>query len=215
MADIQVNITSQSEVAAAESLAQFARKQRIHAHLAQSRRARQSSRFDDKSAAAQARIQRRLAAQRKDTVAIQTGSLEIDRLAEADRKARPEATDAQRTIPEAEEDPTSVQPWPDSLAQLRKLRWGDSPSAAPSPEATAEATIARRGVGIQSPAAAFPGPQQGEIARLQAKAKAETQRADLVTALLEDVLNASTARIVKHQARLEAMQAQINALHGR
>ena len=72
----------------------LARKQRILDHLELSRRARQSSHIDDKSAAAQARIQRRLAARRRDIAATQALGLEAARLAEADRGTRPAAGDA-------------------------------------------------------------------------------------------------------------------------
>ena len=101
------------------------------------------------------------------------------------------------------------------MAELREANLRRSRFTAPAPEAAVQIAAARRNVSIQPPTSTFASPAQNEIARLQAKAKAETERAEFVTALLENVLSASTARILKHQARLEAIQAQINALQGR
>jgi hypothetical protein len=56
---------------------------------------------------------------------------------------------------------------------------------------------------------------QSEFARLQTKAQAEKERADFVAALLENVLSSLTSSLIKHQAKITAMQAQINALQGR
>jgi len=195
----------------------LARKQRILDHLELSRRARQSSHIDDKTAAAQARIQRRLAARRRDIAATQALGLEAARLAEADRGTRPAAGDAQRILQgsEASGEPASAQDWRDSMAELRQANLRGSRFTAPDPEATVQIAAVRRNIGTQPPAATFASPEQNDLARLQAKAKAEKQRAEFLTALLEDVLSASTARIIKHQARLEAIQAQINALQGR
>jgi len=213
MADFEVKITPRSGLAAvkalAESLDQLARKQRILEHLAHSRRARLSSNFDDRSAATQARILRRLVARRQDAIVNQTqGPL-------AEPKAKLAAAGSQEIPPEPQlaDEPTAVQEWRDLLARLGRLNSGDAPFAGQAPESTTPA--ARRSIRIQNQAPTIRGPEQNEIARLQARANAETQRADLVVALLEDVLSASTARILKHQARLEAMQAQINALQGR
>lgn len=194
-----------------------ARKRRILGHLAQSRRARESSRFDDKAAAAQARIQRRLSAQRQEVARIQASGLEAAHMDEADVNARIGSADAQGILrrSEATEDANSVQALRDSMARLRKLDRSGSRFIAPVPDAAAQAAAGPRRVGVQEPATAFTNPEQGEIARLQVMAKSEKERADFVAALLQDVLSASTARIMKHQARLEAMQAQINSLQGR
>jgi hypothetical protein len=116
-------------------------------------------------------------------------------------------------MPEAA-DPSSAQAWRESLARLQDLNWSDAAFAGQVPELAAQAA-ARGGVRIPNPAATVRSPEQNEISRLQARASAETQRADLVVALLENVLSASTARIIQHQARLETLQAQINALQGR
>ncbi len=190
---------------------------RILDHLAQSRRARQSSNFDDKAAAAQARIQRRLAAQRQESTVNQAHGIEAARFAEADREANQAAADAQEALagPKATGIPASAQEWLDSVAQLMELRWGGSRFTAQAHEAAVEAPISRRNANFQGPAAAFTGPDQREIARLEARAKAEKQRADFVAILLENVLSSSTASLIKHQSKLEAMQAQINALQGR
>ncbi|HEU0011157.1 MAG TPA: hypothetical protein VFT34_15170 [Verrucomicrobiae bacterium] len=221
MADIQVHSTSQDVLAADTAtrgaLDQFVRKQRILDHLAQSRRARQSSNFDDKTAVAQARIQRRLAARRQESAVAQSQDIEAARLAQADRVESQEATDPRRTLsgPKTAGDPASAQEWLDSAVRLLNLRWGDSRSTAQTQEAAAEAPGSRRHANFQGPAAAFTGPDQREIAHLEARAKAEKQRADFVAILLENVLSSSTASLIKHQTRLEAMQAQINALQGR
>lgn len=221
MADIHVHSTSQDVLAEDKAIPgsfdQFARKQRILERLAQSRRARRSSNFDDKTAAAQARIQRRLAARRQESAVTQAHDTEAARFAEADLEARRAATDARRTLagPKAAGDPASAQEWLDSAVRLLNLRWGASRSTAQAQEAAAEAPGSRRPANFQGPAAAFTGPDQLEIARLEARAKAEKQRADFVAILLENVLSSSTASLIKHQTRLEAMQAQINALQGR
>ena len=221
MADIQANSTPQDGLAAAKaaatSLDPLALKQRILDHLAQSRRARQSSNFDDKTTAAQARIQRRLAAQRQESTVTQAHDIEAARLAQADREASQEAADAQETLagPKATGIPASAQEWLDSVAQLMNLRWGGSRFTAQAQETAVETPPSRRNANFQGPAAAFTGPDQREIARLEARAKAEMQRADFVAILLENVLSSSTASLIKHQAKLEAMQAQINALQGR
>ena len=213
MADFEVNITPRSGLATINALArsfdQLARKQRILEHLAQSRRARLASNFDDRSTVAQARIQRRLAARRQDAIANQA------QVPLAEPKSKPAAAGSQQTLPEAESagDSATVQEWHDLLARFGRLGSGVAPFAGQAPEASTAA--ARRSVRIQNQAPTIRGPEQNEIARLQARANAETQRADLVVALLENVLSASTARIIQHQARLEAMQAQLNALQGR
>jgi hypothetical protein len=221
MADNQVHSTSQDVLAADKaisgSLDHLARTQRILDHLAQSRRARQSSNFDDKTAAAQARIQRRLVAQRRQSTANQTQDIEAARFAEADREASQEATTARRALagPEATGNPASAQEWLDSAVRLLDLRWGGSRSTAQAQEAATEVPTSRRHANLQRPAAAFAGPDQREFARLEDRAKSERQRADFVANLLENVLSSSTASLIKHQTKLEAMQAQINALQGR
>jgi len=220
MADIQVKITPQAGLAAtkatAESLDQLARKRRILAQVAQSRRARESSNIDDKSAAIRARIQRRLAAQRQASAATPAQGVEAVWLAEADRKHQ-HAADSQRTLPEAEEvgDHAFVQEGRDSLAHHTPMNSGGLRFMEQGQVAAAEALTSRRILSFRNQAAASNREMQSEIARLQTKAQAEKERADVVAALLENVLSSSTSSLIKHQARLEAMQAQINALQGR
>jgi len=221
MADIQVNIVPQAGFAAAKAtdvpLNKVTRKQRILNRLAESRRARESSNIDDKSAAIRARIQRRLAAQRQATADTQSDGVEAVRLAEADRKNQQTAADSQRTSPEAETigDHASGQEGPDSLAHHKAIDWGGLGFMEQDQEAAAEAPTSRRILSVRNQAAASNREMESEIARLQTKAQAEKERADFVAALLENVLSSSTSSLIKHQARLEAMQSQINVLQGR
>src|SRR5437867_6872321 len=115
-----------------------ARRQRITGHVELSRRARQSSHIDDKSAAAQARIQRRLAARRRDIAATQALGLEAARLAEADRGTRPAAGDAQRILQgsDASGEPASAHDWRESMAGLRQTNLRGSALTPPDPDAT-------------------------------------------------------------------------------
>ena len=205
MADFEVKITSRSS-----SSDRLARRQRVLDHLAQSRRARQSSNIDDRSAAARARIQRRLATRRGHSATGEARDTEAVRQAETAPETRPGAG---RLPPDEAMDPSSAQAWRESLARLRDFNWADAAFAGQVPDIAGQAA-APRGGRAPGPAATVRG-SESDVARLQAKASAETQRADTVVALLENVLSASTARIIQHQARLEAMQAQINALQGR
>ena len=192
------------------------RKQRILDHLALSRRARQSSRFDDKNFAALARIQRRLTARRDQGTDAQAQSIEGAQQAATDRELRP-TSDAQQSQSRrtATGVPAEAQEWLDSMAHLMKLHWSDSRFTAHDESPAIEASTSRRDARLESRPTTLTGPDQNEIARLQSRAKAEQQRADLVANLLEQVLNSSAASLLKHQARLEAMQSQINALQGR
>lgn len=192
------------------------RRQRILDHLALSRRARQSSRFDDKNFAALARIQRRLAARRDQGTSAQDQSIEGAQQSETNREIRPAAdTQQSQSRPRANGVPADAQEWLDSMAHLMKLHWSDSRFTAQTEAPAIEASISRRDARLENRPAALTGPDQSEIVRLQSRAKAEQQRADLVANLLEQVLSSSAASLLKHQARLEAMQSQINALQGR
>ena len=190
------------------------RKKRIRDQSNQRRRARLASLFDDKSAAGL--FQSWLADQRQRAAAVEAREREAAGLAEAARKANSVTADAHKNLAELEVagGATSLKEKLDPLALLSELLSSESPLPAKAAEGAALSAAERRGDGLQNQTP-FSSPKQNEMARLQARAKAETQRADFVTGLLEEMLSASAARIVKHQARLEALQAQINALQGR
>jgi hypothetical protein len=220
MADSTLKITDQSGLTApaiTESLDQLALKQRILAQVAQSRRARESSNIDDKSVAIRARIQRRLAAQRQANTVTQAQGVETIRLAEADRKDHQAAAESQRTFPESEAvgAQASVQEGRDSMDHNSAIDWIRLHFADQGQKAAAEAPTSRRTINFRNQAAASSMEMQSEFARLQTKAQAEKERADFVAALLENVLSSLTSSLIKHQAKITAMQAQINALQGR
>src|SRR5262245_59444338 len=102
MADFEVKITPRSGItpvkAIAESLDQLARREHILEHLAQSRRARESSNIDSKIAAVQARIERRLAAQRQEYATAQAQVVGAAPFAEAEQRPGQAADDVSRKL---------------------------------------------------------------------------------------------------------------------